>query len=92
VVVHHVKIVAPLNIASTMAEHASQLYARNVSALLDLMVADGQLRLDFEDEIIAGACVTRDGEIVHAGAKAAAEGEGGAGGSAGAGGAGGGGR
>jgi NAD(P) transhydrogenase subunit alpha len=72
VIRHDVKILAPLNVPSTMAEHASQLYARNVQSLLDLMIKDGQLTLDFEDEIIAGACVTRDGEIVHAGAKAAA--------------------
>jgi len=72
VIRHDVKILAPLNVPSTMAEHASQLYARNVQSLLELMIDDGQLKLDFEDEIIAGACVTRDGEIVHAGAKAAA--------------------
>jgi NAD(P) transhydrogenase subunit alpha len=73
IVAHDVKIVAPLNLASTMAEHASQLYARNIQSLLELMTSeDGALALDFDDEIIAGACVTRDGEIVHAGAKAAA--------------------
>ena len=61
VIEHDVKIIAPLNLASTLAEHASQLYARNVSSLLELMVAeDGSLKLDFDDEIIAGACVTRD--------------------------------
>jgi H+-translocating NAD(P) transhydrogenase subunit alpha len=71
-----------------MAEHSSQLFARNVQALLDLLVvpkeggADGEveLKLDFEDEIVAGACTVRDGEIVGAGAKAAVEAaEGGAG-------------
>jgi len=72
VIRHDVKIAAPLNVPSTMAEHASQLYARNVQSLLELMIDDGQLKLDFDDEIIAGACVTRDGEIVHDGAKAAA--------------------
>jgi len=72
VIRHDVKIMAPLNVPSTMAEHASQLYARNIEALLGLMVRDGQLELDFEDEVIAGACVTRGGEIVHEGAKAAA--------------------
>jgi H+-translocating NAD(P) transhydrogenase subunit alpha len=72
VIRHDVKIVAPLNVPSTMAEHASQLYARNIAALLDLMVRDGALALDFDDEVIAGACVTRGGEIVHEGAKAAA--------------------
>jgi len=70
---HGVKILAPLNVPSTMAEHASQLYARNVSALLGLMIDDsGALALDFEDEVIAGACITRGGEIVHEGAKAMA--------------------
>jgi NAD(P) transhydrogenase subunit alpha len=70
---HDVKILAPLNVPSTMAEHASQLYARNVQALLGLMIGeDGALSLDFDDEVIAGACITRDGEIVHEGAKAAA--------------------
>jgi NAD(P) transhydrogenase subunit alpha len=72
VVRHDVKILAPLNVPSSMAEHASQLYARNIEALLGLMVRDGELVLDFEDEVIAGACVTRGGEIVHEGAKAAA--------------------
>jgi proton-translocating NAD(P)+ transhydrogenase subunit alpha len=72
VIRHNVKIVAPLNVPSTMAEHSSQLYARNINALLGLMIADGALALDFDDEIIAGACVTRGGEIVHEGAKAAA--------------------
>jgi NAD(P) transhydrogenase subunit alpha len=75
VVRHDVKIIAPLNVPSTMAEHASQLYARNVQALLELMVRDGVLAPDFEDEVIAGACITRGGEIVHEGARAAAAGQ-----------------
>jgi NAD(P) transhydrogenase subunit alpha len=70
---HGVKVLAPLNVPSTMAEHASQLYARNLESLLGLMISDeGQLELDFEDEVITGACITRGGEIVHEGAKAAA--------------------
>jgi H+-translocating NAD(P) transhydrogenase subunit alpha len=73
VVRDHVKICAPLNVPSTMAEHASQLYARNIKSLLGLMISeDGRLSLDFDDEVIAGACITRGGEIVHEGAKAAA--------------------
>jgi NAD(P) transhydrogenase subunit alpha len=53
-------VAAPLNVPSSMAEHASQLYARNVFALLELMSgADGRPALDFDDEIISGACVTR---------------------------------
>ncbi len=72
ILAHDVKIAGPLNIPSTMAEHASQLYARNIEALLGLMIEDGQLKLDFEDEVIAGACITRDGEIVNQAAKQAA--------------------
>ena len=73
IVRHNVKILAPLNVPSTLAEHASQLYARNIDALLGLMLdEDAQLKLDFEDEVIAGACITRGGEIVHEGAKQAA--------------------
>jgi len=73
VVRHGVKIVAPLNLASTLAEHASALYARNIAALLELMTSEGELALDFDDEVISGACITRDGQIVHAGARAATE-------------------
>jgi H+-translocating NAD(P) transhydrogenase subunit alpha len=74
VVRHDVKIVSPLNLPASMAEHSSQLFARNVLALLDLFVGeDGSLKLDFDDEIVQGACITRDGEIVNPGAKAAVE-------------------
>ena len=54
-----------LNLPSGMAEHASQLYARNVQALLELMSGeDGALQLDFDDEVLAGACVARDGKVL----------------------------
>jgi NAD(P) transhydrogenase subunit alpha len=68
-------IAAPLNLPSRMAEHASQLYAKNVQSLLELMTdkESKSLALDWEDEVIAGACITRGGEIVHDGARAAAE-------------------
>ena len=71
VVKEDVTIVGPANLASTMPDHASSLYSRNVQSLLELMAADGELQLDFEDEIIKGACITRDGEIVHEGAQKA---------------------
>jgi H+-translocating NAD(P) transhydrogenase subunit alpha len=72
VTTHDVKIAGPLNVPSTMAEHASQLYSRNIESLLGLMIKDGKLELDFDDEVIAGACITRGGEIVNEGAKQAA--------------------
>lgn len=59
-----VKVIAPANLASDMSAHASQLYAKNIENLLGLLVGeDGQLNLDFDDEVIAGACITHDGEI-----------------------------
>jgi len=68
-----VVIASPLNLPSTMPEHASQLYARNIMSLLDLLTGEeGQLELNFDDEVVAGACITREGEIVHEGAKKAA--------------------
>lgn len=61
IVAHDVTIAAPLNLPATMPEHASELYARNVQALLELLVdADGALAMDFGDEVVAGACVTRE--------------------------------
>jgi NAD(P) transhydrogenase subunit alpha len=74
VVKEDITIASPLNLPADMAEHASMLYARNVQALLDLLTdEEGNLHLDFDDEIVAGATVTRDGQIVHEGAKSAAE-------------------
>jgi NAD(P) transhydrogenase subunit alpha len=52
-----VKIATPLNLPSEMAEHASALYARNILALIEL-------GFDFEDEVVKGACVVRNGEVV----------------------------
>jgi H+-translocating NAD(P) transhydrogenase subunit alpha len=72
VVKEGVTIVGPVNLPSTMPDHASSLYARNVQSLLGLMVKEGELTLDFDDEVIAGACITRDGKIVHDGAREAA--------------------
>jgi NAD(P) transhydrogenase subunit alpha len=73
IVEYDVTIAAPLNLPSEMPDHASQLYARNVMALLELMAGDeGALELNWDDEIIKGAAITRDGEIVHEGAKQAA--------------------
>jgi H+-translocating NAD(P) transhydrogenase subunit alpha len=55
-----VTLVGLVNLAATMPFHASQLYARNVSALLQHLAPAGELALDWDDEITAGACVTRE--------------------------------
>jgi NAD(P) transhydrogenase subunit alpha len=74
VVSNGVRVIAPLNLPSEMATHASQLYAKNVESLLGLLVdEDGSLKLDFEDEIVAGACITHDGEIRNERAREAEE-------------------
>ena len=57
-----VTIAGPLNLPATLPVHASQLYAKNVTELLKLLVKDGKLNVDFDDEIIKGACVTHDGK------------------------------
>jgi len=59
-----VSIVAPLNIPSLLAFHASKLYSKNILSLLNLLVDDGQLTFDFEDDIILNATVTHNGDIV----------------------------
>jgi NAD(P) transhydrogenase subunit alpha len=60
--VNGVQIVGLLNLPSTMPFHASQLYARNVASLLGHLAPGGELSLDWDDEITAGACVTRKKE------------------------------
>jgi NAD(P) transhydrogenase subunit alpha len=60
-----VHILGPLNLAATMPYHASQMYSRNLTTLLQHLVKDGALHLDTADEITAGCLVTHGGEIVH---------------------------
>jgi H+-translocating NAD(P) transhydrogenase subunit alpha len=61
VVRYDVTIASPLNLPASMPEHASELYARNVSALLELMLDDGgRLAPDWDDEVLARSCVTRE--------------------------------
>ena len=61
VVRHGVTIRGPLNLAATMPVHASQMYARNVGALLAHLIQNGALKLDFDDEITRGTCLTHAG-------------------------------
>jgi NAD(P) transhydrogenase subunit alpha len=60
VVKHDVTIASPLNLPATMPEHASELYAKNIAALLDLLIKDGEVAPDFDDEVVAASCVTRE--------------------------------
>jgi NAD(P) transhydrogenase subunit alpha len=71
VVEHGVTIHGPTNLPATMAVHASQLYARNVTELLNEFVKKGTLAVDLEDEVLKGACVTHGGAIVNDAVKAA---------------------
>lgn len=57
------------NVPSTVPQHASQLYSRNVANLLQHLEKDGKVVVDFEDEITRGCCVTYEGEVVHEGAR-----------------------
>ena len=60
VVRHGVTIASPLNLPATMPEHASELYAKNITALLELLITDGLWAPDFADEVVAASCVTRE--------------------------------
>ncbi|MFF7943616.1 Re/Si-specific NAD(P)(+) transhydrogenase subunit alpha [Nocardia gamkensis] len=59
VVKHEVTIASPLNLPATMPEHASELYSKNIAALLELLLVDGKLAPDFGDQVLADSCVTR---------------------------------
>ncbi len=60
-----VEIVAPTNLAATVPVHASQLYSRNVTAFLNLLIKDGELHLDMKDDIVGPSCVTHESEWVN---------------------------
>jgi NAD(P) transhydrogenase subunit alpha len=65
IVEHGVTIIGWFNLASSVPYHASQMYARNVSAFLMHLMKDGKLRLDTNDEIIRETLVTQSGEVVN---------------------------
>jgi NAD(P) transhydrogenase subunit alpha len=65
VVEHGVTVIGAINLASGVPYHASQMYARNVTAFLLHLVKDGKLQLNLNDEIIRETLVTHDGEIVN---------------------------
>jgi NAD(P) transhydrogenase subunit alpha len=69
-----VTIDGTLNLPSQMPVHASLLYANNVTNLLLHLAPEGELKLDFDDEIVAGCCVTHGGKIVNERVREAVEG------------------
>jgi len=66
VVEHGVTIIGWFNLASTVPYHASQMYARNVTAFLLYLIKDGKLQLNLEDEIVRDTLLTHGGEVVNA--------------------------
>ena len=60
-----VVILGQLNLPSTMPVHASQMYARNIQNLLELLIKSGKFDPDYEDEIVKGTVITRGGDVVH---------------------------
>lgn len=61
--VHGATIIAPINLPSTVSVHASQMFAKNMATLLQLLIPENEINLDFEDDIIDSVCVTHDGEV-----------------------------
>jgi NAD(P) transhydrogenase subunit alpha len=68
---HGVKIIGAVNLAATVPSHASQMFSRNMQSFLQHLIKEGSIRLEFQDELTAGACITHGGEIRHEGARAA---------------------
>lgn len=69
-----VKIYGPVNVPSMVGNHASELYAKNLLNFLELLIRDGAINIDLEDEIISASLITHGGEIHHAGIKEQLEG------------------
>ena len=65
----------PLNVPSQVALHASEMYAKNLLNFLTPMIQDGEFRPDWDDEVVAKSCLTRDGEILHAPTREAIQGD-----------------
>ena len=65
VVAHDVTIIGRINVSTGVPYHASQMYARNITAFLLHLVKDGKLQLDLQDEIIRETLLTRGGELVN---------------------------
>jgi len=60
-----VTILAPTNLPATIPVHASQLYSRNITSFLTLLIKDGQLQIDMNDDVVGPSCVTHAGQVVN---------------------------
>ena len=70
-----VTILGPVNLPSSMPTHASQMYSKNITTFLDHLLDEGELKLDFEDEITSATCITHEGKVVHEATRTAIDGE-----------------
>jgi len=59
-------IIGPTHLPSRMAVHASEMFSKNLFNFIGGMIKDGQMTLDWQDEVLAGACLTHAGEVRHA--------------------------
>jgi NAD(P) transhydrogenase subunit alpha len=60
-----VTIVAPTNLPATVPVHASQLYSRNITSFLSLLIMNGELQIDMNDDVVGPSCVTHQGQVVN---------------------------
>ena len=74
VVENNVKIVGPVNLPASLGRHASEMYARNLFNFISPAIEDGELKIDWDDEVFASSALTHDGEIKHAPTRDALEG------------------
>ena len=73
VVKNDVTILGPIRLAGTLPVHASQMYSRNITTFFQLLMKDGAIAIDFQDDIVRDTCVTYDGQVRHAATRARLE-------------------
>ena len=66
---HNVSIIGPVNLPSRIPMHASELYAKNLYNFLSPFIKEGELNIDWQDEVIAGSLLCKDGSTVHGNVK-----------------------
>jgi NAD(P) transhydrogenase subunit alpha len=74
VIENKVKIVGPINLAASLGKHASEMYSRNLFNFIAPAIKEGELKIDWEDEVFALSNLTRDGKIIHEVSQEAIEG------------------